>query len=253
MKSIVADVGNSSTKCAMVDPATDNLARPQWEDRFEFRDAEQLHRLDDAPLRWTICSVNRKRLDAIVVAIEEFRPADFIGVINHQQIPLRVEVDEPAKVGVDRLCAATAAFALREPDHGCVVVDIGTATTIDGVSSDGEFLGGTIFPGIQSSLRQLARSTDALPLLDPRECRVSENGLGKSTDRAIATGVVLAQLGAVKEISGRIGQELNGPHAVVLTGGGLNSIRDYLPPNWIEVQDLVLRGAAQIGARWAEA
>lgn len=61
-------------------------------------------------------------------------------------IPIETDVDEPEKVGVDRLLAALAAY--RQVKGACIVVDAGTAVTIDAVSADGVFQGGAIFPGL---------------------------------------------------------------------------------------------------------
>ena len=83
-------------------------------------------------------------------------------------LPLEVRLERPDMVGIDRLVDAVAVNRLRDAGRPAVIVDVGTAITVDLVSADGAFLGGAILPGIQMSARAMHEFTDLLPLVDAR-------------------------------------------------------------------------------------
>jgi type III pantothenate kinase len=136
-------------------------------------------------------------------------------------IPLPVRVERPADVGPDRLVNAYAAAHL----HGtpAVVVDCGTATTIDAVDHTGAFVGGAIAPGLEMGLEALAARTARLPLVEPR---LPDGPIGRDTAAAIRAGTVLGHRVMIEGLVARIRRELAtgagiAPHdvRVVLTGG----------------------------------
>ena len=90
-------------------------------------------------------------------------------VRNPDAFPLRVILDEPDKVGIDRLLNAVAANVVRRKDLPAFIVDCGTATTIDCVSADGAFAGGAILPGFELCARALHHYTALLPLIPIEE------------------------------------------------------------------------------------
>jgi type III pantothenate kinase len=133
---------------------------------------------------------------------------------DHTNIPIAVRVDEPAAVGHDRLVNAFAAGALY--GRPAIVVDLGTATTLDVVAPDGAFLGGAIAPGLGLGLEALAEQTAQLPRV-PLE--VPDTAIGTNTVSAIQSGAVLGYFGLVKELVRRITSELGTKPKIVLTGG----------------------------------
>jgi type III pantothenate kinase len=121
--------------------------------------------------------------------------------------------DNPKEVGADRIANAVAAFDL----HGgpTIVVDFGTATTVDATSANGEYLGGAILPGIEISLDALFERAAALSrvrMVEPRRV------IGKSTVESIQSGVFFGFGAAVDGLCRRFEEEL-GPSTVVSTGG----------------------------------
>jgi type III pantothenate kinase len=135
-------------------------------------------------------------------------------VADEATIPIVVRVDEPAAVGNDRLVNAFAAGTLY--GRPAIVVDLGTATTLDVVAPDGAFLGGAIAPGLGLGLEALAERTAQLPHVD---LEVPERAIGTDTVSAIQSGAVLGYFGLVKELVRRITGELGSKPTVVLTGG----------------------------------
>jgi type III pantothenate kinase len=122
--------------------------------------------------------------------------------------------DNPREVGSDRIVNALAAYER----HGgpCIVVDFGTATTYDVVSTKGEFLGGVIAPGVQTSNAALARSTARLPQV---ELAAPPAALGKNTIEAIQSALVFGTAGQVDGIVARLRDEIGAPAVTVATGG----------------------------------
>jgi type III pantothenate kinase len=121
--------------------------------------------------------------------------------------------DEPKNVGADRIANAVGAYDLF--GGPTIVVDFGTANTVDAISAKGEYLGGAIFPGIEISLDALFERAAALRSV---ELVAPKNVIGKSTIEAIQSGAVYGYSGQVDAIVQRFEAEL-GPSTVVATGG----------------------------------
>jgi len=129
--------------------------------------------------------------------------------------------DNPREVGADRIANAVAALDLY--GGPAVVIDFGTATTYDAVSSRGEYLGGVIAPGIEISLDALYTRAAALrrvELVEPR------NVIGRTTVESIQSGAVYGFAGQVDGICRRLTHELGDP-TVVATGGLSDLIAPY--------------------------
>ena len=234
---VLADIGNSCSKLAGVD-AHGNTLVP-----LATIPDNAVIQIDapSSPLNWFICSVSPSQTTRLTDWIHENRPADSHVVLKHQDIPLELKVDAPDKVGVDRLVAATAAHAISD-GKDVVVIDAGTAVTIDAVS-DNQFLGGTIFPGCQTAFESLRQNAEQLPLID--EYHLPDEIVGKSTSKAIQAGVMFGQIGSIRYIAEQIAQQLNDP-MFVMTGGGLTPLLGDLPNHWIHIPHLVLDGVRRI-------
>jgi len=147
--------------------------------------------------------------------------------------------DNPKEVGADRIANAIGAYDLY--GGPCIVVDLGTAITFDVISSEGEYLGGAIAPGIAISMDALFHHAAALrrvELVEPR------NVVGKSTVESIQSGVLYGYVAQVDGMCRRISGEL-GRAAVVATGGlseviaPLSEMIQYREP-WLTLHGLRL-------------
>jgi type III pantothenate kinase len=142
-------------------------------------------------------------------------------------IPIRAEVDAPESVGVDRLLAALAAF--RRARGACIVVDAGTAVTVDAVSADGAFQGGAIFPGMDMMAQALAEKTALLPRVIPHWV---ETTIGKNTEEAILAGVAHAWQGGILYLMAGALAAVGEEAKVFLTGGeighGATEVKNFL-------------------------
>jgi type III pantothenate kinase len=160
-------------------------------------------------------------------------------------LPLKTRVEAVEKVGIDRLLNVVAANAIRASDRPAIIVDSGTATTVDCVSAAGEFLGGAILPGFDLAARSLHHYTALLPLIEIDElANTSREPLGRDTRGALCSGLFWGQLGAVNELVERLDRLSDQPATLMLTGGGASLLSTQMPnARWephLSLQGLVL-------------
>ena len=123
----------------------------------------------------------------------------------------------PATLGRDRLAAAVGAATLY-PGRNALIVDFGTAVTLDFVSADGVFRGGCISPGMAMRFRALHEYTAALPLCDATD---SAELLGRTTDEAVRLGVMNSLAFEIEGYIARMQGEIE-DLCVIFTGGDTN-------------------------------
>ena len=140
-------------------------------------------------LAWHIASVNRPATTRLLDWLHANRPDDRVRLLAASDLPLTVDLKRPDMVGVDRLLDAVAANCLRTPGRPAVVVDVGTAITVDLLSAKGAFRGGAIVPGIAMSARALHEFTDLLPLIEMVELAAPPPPVGTATTTAMRSGL----------------------------------------------------------------
>ena len=168
--------------------------------------------------------------------------------ITAEDLPLVIRGVESQRIGMDRLAAAAAANLLRTPGRGAIVIDCGTAATVDMLSAEGEFLGGAILPGPALMARALAEGTSRLPEVQALERSAPPAMPGRSTHEAIGAGIGWGMQGAVARLVEEARETLGADAEVFLTGGWMAAVREALP-GAIEVPDLVLAGIALAAPR----
>jgi type III pantothenate kinase len=152
-------------------------------------------------------------------------------------LPMSLWVDEPEKVGTDRVVSAAAAYAVVE--DAVVVADFGTAVTIDLVDEHGIFQGGVICPGFDISAEALQKNTAQLP-----KVKVSrpKTPYGKSTVEAINCGLYYSAVSTLQEVVRRYAEAIGRwPHTVI-TGAAAELIRDDCDFVDSYVPNLVVKG-----------
>ncbi|MDZ7616564.1 MAG: type III pantothenate kinase [Patescibacteria group bacterium] len=283
---IAVDIGNARAKLGRFDPAgaggpscspltphAQGKSQLPWPADTLSLDArqpafEQLAlwlRLAGRPaFSWWIGSVNRPATTVLLDWLRKERPQDGVTLLGSADLPLAVHLPEPDKVGVDRLLDAVAANVLREPGQPAVVVDVGTAITVDLVSADGAFCGGAILPGIAMSARALKEFTDLLPHVDVADLHEPPTPVGKSTVDAMRSGLFWYAVGAVRELATRMtaademaADPSESPSATLLiTGGAGEAVAKLLGPRARLVPHLTLAGIALTTradtARWSQ-
>lgn len=152
-------------------------------------------------------------------------------------LPFEMRVEFPDGVGPDRICAAAGAFALGHRE--AVIVDAGTAVTVD-LLSEGGFLGGSIFPGLDLLARSLGDGTASLPEVSPGEHSCDVPGI--NTRAAIACGLKWGYVGAVKELIAQSVAVLSPNVQVIVTGGWADAVAAHLARPVLLEPDLNLKG-----------
>ncbi|MCX6005103.1 MAG: type III pantothenate kinase [Chloroflexi bacterium] len=127
---------------------------------------------------------------------------------------VRIDMDNPREVGPDRIVNAVAAHHLY--GGPVIVIDMGTATTIDVVSKGGDYIGGAIAPGIAIATEALFTRTAVLPRI---ELTLPRKAIGRNTVAAMQSGIVFGYIGLIEGLVSRIQAELDEKARVVAAGG----------------------------------
>jgi type III pantothenate kinase len=163
-------------------------------------------------------------------------------------LPMTLWVDEPAKVGTDRVVSAAAAYDVV--GDAVVVADFGTAVTIDLVDQNGVFLGGVICPGFEISARALKDNTAQLPNIKVTKPKAP---YGKNTADAINCGLYYSIVGALQEVVRRYAEKIGRWPQTVITGSGAKTI--HTDCEFIDnyVPNLVVKGVFLAYKKYIEA
>lgn len=206
---LVVDIGNTHCKAALTDRG--GIVGHRRAERFTPQLLEAL--LEGQDVERAIVSSTRDEPVEVLSLLRE-RGIETLHFTPQTPVPLRIEYRTPETLGRDRVAAAVGAAVLL-PGRDVLVVDFGTAVTIDLVTASGVFRGGFISPGVGMRFRALHDYTARLPLCSPT-LEVLE--AGDSTASAIEQGVMQ---GLAYEIEGHIGRmkEKIGDLEVIFTGG----------------------------------
>lgn len=159
-------------------------------------------------------SVNPAVLEPLELVVEQATGKRVQWVGREIDLPIKVRTDSPEQTGVDRIVNVAAAH--EQLGHACVVVDAGTAVTVDLCNDAGDFIGGAIAPGATLMLRSLHEHTARLPKTD---FAVPGGVYGTNTIDAMRHGVRLAIRGLVREIVESYAMTLGHWPEVIATGG----------------------------------
>ncbi|HEV2773441.1 MAG TPA: type III pantothenate kinase [Thermoleophilaceae bacterium] len=155
-----------------------------------------------------------------------------------------IRIDNPRELGADRLANALAAYDRFAT--ACIVVDFGTSTNYDAVSTDGEYLGGVLAPGVEVSMQALSERAAKLPTVDfepPAEV------IGRGTLPALQAGLIYGTAGQVDGVVGRMREELGVEARAIATGGLASSIVPFCEEVDEVDDELTLRGLRLIYER----
>ncbi|MSS64687.1 type III pantothenate kinase [Velocimicrobium porci] len=150
---------------------------------------------------------------------------------------LNILMDNPASVGSDMIVSAVA--ALREYEPPIIFVDMGTATTISVIDKKGNYVGGAILPGVNTSLNALVSNTAQLPRISMEAPR---RIIGKNTIECMKSGIVVGNAACIDGMIERIEEELNQKAVVLATGGIASSIIPHCKHEIIIDEALLLKG-----------
>lgn len=235
---IVIDIGNSSSKAGIFS----NSGELVFKNTYPELNVDEVLKLrnDHKEVNYGIFSsvkeVSQRFVDAIKSKLDRLIILD-----ENTPLPLIDRYQTPETLGKDRIAAAAGAI-FSYPDQDILIIDAGTAMTIDFVNRRKEFIGGIISPGLEMRFKALNYYTSKLPLLQTTDI---EGITGKSTEEAITLGV---QNGIIFEIEEYI--EKYSKHydklITVITGGDAEFLAKRLKNPIFVKLDLVLTGLNQI-------
>jgi len=241
---IAINVGNTRTHVARLRGQTiENAQRLPGDDvaaivRAVIDEAGVIGPEDGAPV--VIASVNDRIARQVESGVHDQLSLEIYRIGMDLPVPIATQLEPETMTGVDRLLNAAAAYATLQ--QACVVVDAGTAITVDFVDGRGTFHGGAIAPGASMQLAALHAGTDALP--DVRFGQ-PEGWIGGSTAQAMLQGVFYGLRGLVWKLTERYAEHYGAYPTVIATGGdaamlfGEDSLVDRIVP------DLTLMGIAE--------
>ncbi|MFV1965038.1 MAG: type III pantothenate kinase [Pirellulaceae bacterium] len=243
---IAVDIGNSAIKFGVPQRVLRDEP-PVWTlllqvDTPEYDVATLLGQLSADACIWQVASVHRPSEQRLARLVNTLRPQDEYRLLSHRDLPLEIDVEYPDRVGMDRLVAAVAANRLRDPRRSAVVVDAGTALTVDAVSADGVFRGGVILAGFRMIGRALAADTDLLPLVEDAFQEMPPPVIGRSTAAAIHSGMFWGGVGAIRELVTRFTDAMGDDPQLFVTGGDAQLLASHVRANARFVPELALAG-----------
>lgn len=245
-----ADLGTTAQQKTNTWPANQSeaivdLNNPTWP---ELVIAQALKHFDISPSvnrknGWLLSTVHRQAALQWSKYLAERHPHDIAQIFESRQLAWPLKVDYPDRVGTDRVLAAWSAWNVLGKKAPCVVIQAGTAITVDGVDEDGQFAGGAILPGLRLTLNALAGGTDLLPrLFTPASPLELPSLPGKNTEAAMLAGGVAAVVGGINHLLKRY-RELWGEHVpIILSGGHRAQLSPLLAYPVTVIDHLVLLG-----------
>lgn len=186
-----------------------------------------------------IASVVPQVLNAVKTAIRKLTGLQALVVGPGLKTGLKMRVENPNQTGADIVAGCVA--ALREHEPPLIVVDMGAATTLMVVDSSGTFVGGSISPGVKMSLDALTDRTALLPGL-----RLDKPGktIGRNTDDAMRSGIMLGAAAMLDGMCSRMAAELGAPVTVIATGTMAKFVTPLCKIPIIYDRNLLLKGLA---------
>ena len=143
---------------------------------------------------------------------------------SHCDIGMPILYDDPRSVGADRICNAIAGY--KKYGGPLIIIDFGTASTFDVISKKGEYLGGVISPGLETSAADLHRRAARLPKI---ELEFPLKVIGTNTVDSMKSGIMFSAVESIDGIVGRIRDELGEKAKVIATGGYASIIASRTP------------------------
>ncbi|MDX1443299.1 MAG: type III pantothenate kinase [Gammaproteobacteria bacterium] len=205
--------------------------------------AAALAELPAAHSIWLASVARDERDAALVEQLESARELQVQRIVTEAEAAgVRCAYAEPWRLGVDRWLAVIAAY---EPGSPAVVVDAGTAITIDAVSGDGRHLGGLIAPGIGLMRSSLYANTDRIPDEDDALDEGSGDLLGRETRSAVSSGTLHAAAGLVDRVVARLAAA-DPATRLLITGGDAERLQAHLDHAMEFHPRLVLDGMRRI-------
>jgi len=232
---LLVDAGNSRIKWALFQDGELGLVKTSEHDEAALLSGWKMLAAPASVIISNVGGDNLSRtLDNVCRRLWTCEPT--FAVVTKQVKGLTVAYDQPEKLGIDRWLAMLAVW--RADRCPALVIDCGTATTLDAVSAEGRHLGGLIVPGLRTMWSALMSQTRIPPV--PFE--LVDDELGKDTAACIAAGASQSLAGLVERMNRRLAAQQGVNYRVILTGSDAETVSRQLDIDYEIQPNLVLRG-----------
>ena len=249
---LTVDVGNTTIQCGLFEDEklalqfrrSTNPRLSSDELGLFFRDVLALNNFDyKAVERIACCSVVPAINHSLSNCFRKYFFKEALFIQAGIKTGLKIKYANPREIGADRIAGAIEAVHAAASSGGAknlIVVDMGTATTVDVITKNNEYLGGAILPGAAMSVHALSEGTAQLPSVEVVQ---PKNVCGSSTIEAIQSGVFYGQAGAVRELVSKMEESVfGGERAFVIGTGGFSRSFESAGLFDLVLPDLVLQG-----------
>lgn len=234
---LTIDVGNTNIKVAVFKQV--NLV-----EKFVFQKKELKKNFENILKKYSICT------NAVLSSVGKLDENDILWLKDHYNLleishssafPFQNLYGTPQTLGIDRMVLAAGAV-LMYPNQNILIIDAGTCVTYDFVTSNNEYLGGAISPGLRLRYESLHNFTAKLPLLTKK---FPENFIGNTTEEAMHSGVLN---GLCYEIEGFVSEYSvkNEQFTIILTGGDTNFLANRLKSIIFADENFLLKSLQQL-------
>lgn len=235
VKNLIAiDIGNSFIKILIINDKNINIYKQtdKWEKIYN-----DIKEYTKSSYRVILCSIKTDISNSIIAT---FNPNNVLTLNHNTPLPIKNNYTTTTTLGYDRIAAAVGAYELF-PDLPCLIIDAGTAITIDLIHNS-SFEGGAISPGIEMRYKALNQFTNKLPLLNKTNHVFYP---GKNTNESIHNGVIQ---GVVFELEKRIElfHEIFPEGKTIITGGDCLYLEKFIKKSIFVEPKLVLKGLINI-------
>jgi len=262
MKSLLIDAGNSRLKWSSMDgddysvplPSQDTIA---YENKPPIDYLANLIKAEGANHKHVLLvSVQGNEFSEKAKDIASKAGLEFINIISQRQFgEFKNAYKKPEQLGADRFVAMLAAHNIASTDKpkSCIVIDCGTAVTIDAIDENGQHLGGLILPGLQLCSNSLLKNTQQLFIeqsTGQAQQQATFNLLTDNTSDAIISGSFYGLSSAIKETCNKIEKQISSPQSKevvkIICGGDANVLLPQLSSDFLIHTDLVMQGLKRI-------
>lgn len=237
---MAVDIGNTNISVAGFSSGNEpDFIKKYPDNRFHTASEllSELKRLGITPDGAVLCSVVPSLAVMAEEALKEFCDGNVLVVDSNFNDKMAISGYDRRKLGNDRIADMTAVKYLYGAP--AVVIDMGTATTVSVIDSEGVFIGGLILPGLSMSLNALSSGTALLPGITPHAPR---SFLGQDTVSCINNGVIYSQASTVEGIIARAEEMLGEDVKAVITGGAASFILPVVRKKVIYDENLLFKG-----------
>jgi len=243
---LAIDIGNTNIVLGCVDDKKSYFierlstikTKMELEYAIDIKMVLDIHGIDPAKLEGAIVSSVVPQITNVVkIATEKIIRKETMVVGPGVRTGLNILMDNPAQLGSDLVADAVAGIAEYEPP--LIIFDLGTATTVCVVDAKKNYIGGMIFPGINTSLNALTANASQLQGIS---LEAPKRIIGKNTIECMKSGVIYGNAACLDGIIERIESELGQPATSIATGGLAKVIVPYCRRKIIQDDDLLLKG-----------